>query len=88
MLKEKLQLIRHGKLTAEQNLNQFLEKIKKEDKEINAFLEINKNALQDAKEIDKKIKAGKAGKLAGLAIAVKSNINVSGMAANFSSKTL
>src|SRR3989338_4639783 len=88
MLKEKLQLIWHGNLTAEQNLNQFLEKIKKEDKEINAFLEINKNALQDAKEIDKKIKAGKAGKLAGLAIAVKSNINVSGMAASCASRTL
>jgi aspartyl-tRNA(Asn)/glutamyl-tRNA(Gln) amidotransferase subunit A len=88
MLREKLQLIRQGKLTAEQNIKQFLEKIKKDEKNINAFLEINKNALKDAKEIDKKIKKGNAGKLAGLAIAVKSNINVRGMTASCASKTL
>ncbi len=88
MLKEKLQLIRQGKLTAEQNIRQFLEKIKKNEKNINAFLAINKIALKDAREIDKKIKKGKAGKLAGLAIAVKSNINVRGMTTSCASKTL
>lgn len=87
-IKEKLKLIRQGKLTAEQNIKQFLEKIKKNEKSINAFLELNKNALKEAKEIDKKIKKGKAGKLAGLAIAVKSNINVRGMTASCASKTL
>ncbi|MFH0831261.1 MAG: Asp-tRNA(Asn)/Glu-tRNA(Gln) amidotransferase subunit GatA [archaeon] len=86
--KEKLNAIKSGKLTAEQNIKNFLEKIEKENKSINAFLEINKDALKESREIDKKIKAGKAGKLAGLAIAVKSNINVKGMTASCASKTL
>src|SRR3989338_3946528 len=87
-VKEKLKLIRAGKLSAEENISQFLDKIKKEEKRINAFIEINKKALEEAREIDKKIKKGKAGKLAGLAIAVKSNINVYGMIASCASKTL
>lgn len=87
-IREKLRSIKEGKLTAEQNIKQFLEKIKKEDKNINAFLQINKNALKEAREIDKRIKEGKAGRLAGLAIAVKSNINVYGLNASCASKTL
>lgn len=87
-LKEKIKLIKSGKLTTEQNIKNFLEKIKKQDKKINAFLQINENAIKEAKEVDKKIKEGKAGKLAGLAIAVKSNINVYGLIASCASKTL
>ena len=85
---EKLALLKSKKLTAEQNIKQFLEKIKSWDKKINAFIQVNPNALQEAREIDKKIKSGKAGKLAGLAIAVKSNINVQGLLATCASKTL
>ncbi len=87
-LKEKLRAIKSGKLTAEENIKNFLKRIKNENKEINAFLQVNENALKEAREIDKKIKEGKAGKLAGLAIAVKSNINVFGMNASCASKTL
>lgn len=65
-----------------------LEKIKKENKEINAVLQVNKNALKEAEEIEKKIKQGKAGKLAGKTIIVKANINVKGMNASCASKTL
>lgn len=91
MIKQKLKLIKEGKLTAEQNIKNFLEKIEKDDKKgkkINAFLQINNNALLEAKEVDSKIKRGKSGRLAGLAIAVKSNINVKGMFASAASRTL
>jgi len=88
MLKEKIGSIRLGKLSAEENIRHFLGKIKNEDGKINAFIKINDNAIKEAKEIDKKIKKGKAGKLAGLAIAVKSNINVKGMTASCASNTL
>jgi len=87
-IKEKISAIKSGKLSATQNIKSFLEKIKKEDKKVNAFLHLNKNALREAEAIDKKIKKGKAGKLAGLAIAIKSSINVKGLIASCASKTL
>ncbi|MFQ5815888.1 MAG: Asp-tRNA(Asn)/Glu-tRNA(Gln) amidotransferase subunit GatA [Candidatus Hydrothermarchaeaceae archaeon] len=75
-------------LSAEENVSRFLERIEKKDKEINAFIELNPNVLEEAREVDKRIKKGKAGKLAGLSIAIKSNINVRGLRATCASKTL
>ncbi|MDP3027828.1 MAG: Asp-tRNA(Asn)/Glu-tRNA(Gln) amidotransferase subunit GatA [Nanoarchaeota archaeon] len=93
MIKEKLKQIKEGKWSAEQNIRSFLENIKESDKagkKINAFLQLNDNALLEAKEVDSKLRRGKApaGKLAGLAIAVKANINVKNMFASCASKTL
>src|SRR3989338_3670236 len=85
MIQEKLRLLQTGKLTAEQNIKSFIDKIKKEDKNINSFIEVNKNAVQEAKELDKKKKKGR---LFGLAIAVKSNICVKGLLTSCGSKTL
>ena len=85
MIQEKLRLLQAGKLTAEQNIKGFIDKIKKEDKNINSFIEVNKNAVQEAKELDKKKKKGR---LFGLAIAVKSNICVKGLLTSCASKTL
>jgi len=87
-VKEKLKLIKTGKLTAQENIKQFLEKIKKQDKKINSFIQVNSRSLLEAKEVDSNIKRGKIGKLAGLAIAVKSNISVKGLIASCASKTL
>ncbi|MEE8402601.1 MAG: Asp-tRNA(Asn)/Glu-tRNA(Gln) amidotransferase subunit GatA [Candidatus Hydrothermarchaeaceae archaeon] len=70
--------------SAFENVSRYLEQIKKDD--TNSFIEINENALKDAKKVDKK--GGRAGKLAGLAIAIKSNINVRGLHATCASKTL
>jgi len=88
MIKEKLKLIREGKLSAEKNIKNFLEKIKFENKKINAVLHINENSLIQAMEIDKKIRKGEHGKLAGIGFLVKSNINVCGLICNCASKTL
>jgi len=84
----KVKLIKSGKLSAEKNIRDFLDKIKKQNPKINAVLQINPEAILEAKEVDSKIKKGKAGKLAGLAIAVKSNINVKGLNVSCASKTL
>jgi aspartyl-tRNA(Asn)/glutamyl-tRNA(Gln) amidotransferase subunit A len=66
-----------------------LEKIKKENPRLNAFLHLNEKAIEEAKEIDEKVaKTGKKGKLYGYVIGVKSNINVSGMITNCASKVL
>lgn len=63
-----------------------MEKI--EGEEYNAFLEPNPQAIAEAEKVDGWIKRGRAGKLAGLGIAVKSNINVKGLVASCASKTL
>jgi aspartyl-tRNA(Asn)/glutamyl-tRNA(Gln) amidotransferase subunit A len=86
MIIEKILRIKNERLSAEQNVNNFLNKIKK-DKH-NAVLHINDKAISQAREIDKKIKNKRAGKLAGLGVIVKSNINVEGMIVNCASKTL
>ncbi len=77
--------------TTTEKLKRYLAEIEKNDKKgkkINAFLELNPNAIEQAKKIDVKIKSGKAGKLAGKIIAIKSNINVLGLTASCASKTL
>src|SRR3989344_2598490 len=97
---DKVEQIKSGKLSAEKNIKDFLEKIKKENPKINAVLSINENALSEAKAIDNKInllkkgfqnneiKQKKVGKLAGLGFIIKSNICVKGLETNCASKTL
>jgi aspartyl-tRNA(Asn)/glutamyl-tRNA(Gln) amidotransferase subunit A len=88
-LKQKLQDIKSGKLTAEKNVALFGEKITKLNKNLNIYLSLNTKAIEQAKEIDARIKAKKeVGKLAGLCVAVKSNICVQGLETNCASKTL
>jgi aspartyl-tRNA(Asn)/glutamyl-tRNA(Gln) amidotransferase subunit A len=85
---EKLEMIRKGKISAVENINGFLNVIRQKNPKINALLSINENSVAEAQAVDKKIKLGKAGKLAGLAIAVKSCISVKGLPITCASKTL
>ena len=88
-LKQKVQLIKKGKLTAVENVMNFGKQIEKVNKKLNIFLIRNKEALNQAKEIDKRIKQGKqVGKLAGLCYGVKSNICVQNLVTNCASKVL
>jgi len=70
--------------------NAFLERIKKKDKEISAFLEVSEDqALKKAKEIDEMIAKGeKLSLLAGIPMAVKDNILVKGTKTTCGSKIL
>jgi aspartyl-tRNA(Asn)/glutamyl-tRNA(Gln) amidotransferase subunit A len=88
MLKYKLSEIKKGRLSAVDNIKKFIDKIKKKNKELNIVLHLNEEAIEQANEVDKKIKNRKAGKLAGLGFLVKSNINVKGLIVNCASKTL
>ena len=89
MIKQKVKEILNGKLTAEENIAGFIDKIKKEDEDINSVLHVNENAVSDAMAIDKRIAKGeKVGKLAGMGVIIKSNINVLGLICNCASKTL
>jgi len=88
-LNEKVKAIKSGKLSAEKNVAEFGDRIQKKNKELNIFLSLNTHAIEQAKEIDKRIKQGKeVGRLAGLCVAVKSNIAVKGMETNCASKVL
>ncbi|MCX6746993.1 MAG: Asp-tRNA(Asn)/Glu-tRNA(Gln) amidotransferase subunit GatA [Candidatus Pacearchaeota archaeon] len=78
-------------MTTLERLKSYLKEIEKNDKKgnkINAFLQLNLRAIEEAKKIDEKIKKGNSGKLAGKIIAIKANINVNGMNASCASKTL
>ncbi len=88
MIKEKLEKIKNQELSAKENVENFLAKIEEKDDEINAFIEINKKAVEEAKKVDEEIKKGRNLKLAGLVFAIKSNINVKGLRATCASKTL
>ncbi len=85
---QKLEQLRKGKLTAAENVKEFLDVIKRKNRQVNAILHVNGNAVAEAEAVDKKIRIGKAGKLAGLAIVVKSNISVIGLPVSCASKTL
>ena len=76
-------------MKVEEKVRQFLERIKKEDGKIHAFLHLNEKALSEARALDEKVKkTGKKGKLYGYVIGVKSNINVKGMICNCASRVL
>ncbi|WP_456475706.1 Asp-tRNA(Asn)/Glu-tRNA(Gln) amidotransferase subunit GatA [Candidatus Pyrohabitans sp.] len=80
--------LRSRAVSAEENVARYLEAIEARDREINAFIEVSPHALEEARAVDERIEQGRAGKLAGLAIAVKSNINVRGLRATCASRTL
>jgi len=66
-LKQKVKQIKSGKLKAVENVMNFGEVIKKRNRGLNVFLHLNENAINEAKEIDKRIKNNeRVGKLAGL----------------------
>ena len=88
-ISQKVELIKKGKLTAEKNVADFGEKIQKLNKKLNIYLSLNTKAIEQAKEIDARIKQKKeVGKLAGICVAVKSNISVRDMETNCASKVL
>lgn len=82
--------IKNHEITALENLESYLKTIKKKNDSINAFLEIKEDeAIQAAEKIDSKIEKGReVGKLAGLTVGIKSNINIEDFKITAASKTL
>jgi len=58
-------------------------------RELNAFIEVKPElTLEQAERVDREAKEGKKGKLSGLVMGIKSNINVRGFRATCASRTL
>jgi aspartyl-tRNA(Asn)/glutamyl-tRNA(Gln) amidotransferase subunit A len=87
---DKTELIKNQELKVEDNVENFIDVINKNNKTINAFLEVNKSyALEKATEISDKIRnREKIGSLAGLVFGIKANINVEDFTISAASKTL
>ena len=87
---DKVNAIKQQELTATENLEQMYEVIKENNDSINAFVEIDyPRAQKFAAKIDEKIKNGeKTGKLAGLVIGVKCNMNIEDYIVSAASPTL
>jgi aspartyl-tRNA(Asn)/glutamyl-tRNA(Gln) amidotransferase subunit A len=77
-----------GDFTSVQLTQAYLDEIKKQNKEVNAYLEVYADALESAKRADEIIKAGKAELLTGIPCAIKDNILIQGKIASSSSKIL
>lgn len=78
-----------GSTTLTNIVNHYLKNIESHNGELNVFLEVFADeALQKAEEIQKKINDGKAGKLAGMVLAIKDNICYAGHKVSASSKIL
>lgn len=69
--------IKNGNFTVEEFVSQTLEQIEKHDNELHAYLSLNDKSIEQAKTIDKKIKANeKVGSCFGMPISIKDNICV------------
>lgn len=80
--------IAQGKLTCLAVVQQYLNRIE-ECKSLNAFIEVYADeAIQQAKDIDKKIAEGKAGSLHGMVLSLKDTIAQKGKGLGASSKIL
>jgi len=81
--------VKTGNITCEEFLAETLERIKKNDEKLHAYLSLNENVLEHARNIDKKIKTNeKVGKCYGMPISIKDNICVKGTKTTCASKVL
>lgn len=87
-LKEIQTAISDSSITLPELVRHYLSNIEA-NKHLNAFLEVySEEALSAAETIQSKLKAGNAGRLAGMVIAIKDNIVYQGHESNASSKIL
>ena len=82
--------INQGDFTAEEYVCSIIERIERVEGKVHAFITLNKeNALDDAREIDKKIRTKEdAGSLAGVTVGIKDNISTDGLKTTCASKML
>ena len=80
--------IKSGSISCQSLVNYYLDRIDKH-KDLNVYVEVfAEEALMRAKNIDEKLFAGTAGRLAGMVVAIKDNICFKGRKVTAASKIL
>jgi aspartyl-tRNA(Asn)/glutamyl-tRNA(Gln) amidotransferase subunit A len=82
------EMLKVGEITSVDLVSSCLKNIEDKNKELNIFLEVFSDALDQAKQADEMIKSGKATELTGIPIAVKDNILIIGKKVSAGSKIL
>jgi len=86
---EYVQKVKNGNISAEDFVAKTLERISNVDDKLHAFLSVNEEAIDQAREIDKKIKSGvKVGACFGMPISIKDNICIKNSKTTCASKML
>lgn len=86
---EYVQEVQNGNISAEDFVSATLDRIKSVDDKLHAFLSVNDATVNQAKEIDKKIKLGdKVGACFGMPISIKDNICIKNNTTTCASKML
>jgi len=81
--------VKNGNLTVEEFISKTIERIQKVDSTLHAYLSINELAIDQARQIDKKIKANEnVGSCMGMPISIKDNMCVKGTKTTCASKML
>ena len=84
-----VQEVKNGNISAEDFVAKTLEQIHRMDDKLHAFLSVNENAVEQAREIDKKIKSGKKiGDCFGMPISIKDNLCIKESKTTCASKML
>jgi len=86
---EFVQEVQNGNISAEDFVAKTLERIQNIDEKLHAFLSVNEDAVNQAREIDKKIKSGnKVGACFGMPISIKDNMCIKNSKTTCASKML
>ncbi|MEK7088857.1 MAG: Asp-tRNA(Asn)/Glu-tRNA(Gln) amidotransferase subunit GatA [Patescibacteria group bacterium] len=82
------EMMKNGELTSVDLVSACLKNIEEKNKELNVFLEVFNDVLEQAKKADEIVKSGKGTKLTGIPIAIKDNILITGHKVSSGSKIL
>lgn len=80
--------VRDGAISAEDFVAATLERIGDVDGRLHAFLSVSEDALDRAREVDRRVRKGTAGACMGMPVSVKDNICVSGSKTTCASRML
>ena len=81
--------VKNGNISAEDFVSATIDRIKQVDDKLHAFLQVNSKAVEQASQIDKKIKSGeKVGNCFGMPISIKDNMCIKNSKTTCASKML